>query len=46
MQDTIGEVKTKSKATFSYGLLHMGVQVPDDQLELIYNSFVRKKDVY
>ena len=41
MKDTVREVRTISKATFSNGPLHMDEQVWDDQQELIYNSSVR-----
>ena len=35
MQDTAGEVRMNSLAAFSYGPLHMHMQVLDDQLEPI-----------
>ena len=40
MWNTVGEVRTNS-----YGRLYTDVQVLDDQLELIYNSFERTQDV-
>ena len=39
MQDTAGEVM------YSYGPLHMAGQKQDDQLEHIYSSYVRIRDV-
>ena len=45
MQDTVGEVRMNSLAMFSYGLLHMDMQVLADQQELIYNSSVWTQDV-
>ena len=38
MWGTAGEVRTKSKTTFSNGPLHTDVQVLNDELEHIYNS--------
>ena len=45
MWDAAGEVRTNSSVIFSYGPLHIDVQVLDDQLELIYNSSTRTQDV-
>ena len=42
MQDTAREVRMNSQATFS---LHMDVKVLDNQLEPMYNSSIRTKDV-
>ena len=39
--DTAGEIRTNSKAMYSYGPLHMDVHVLNDNLELFYNSSVR-----
>ena len=44
--DTAREVRTNSQATFSYGSLHMDVQVLDDLFEVIYNSSVRTQGVF
>ena len=41
MLGTAGEVRTKSKATFSSGPFHTDEQVLDKQKELIYSSTVR-----
>ena len=40
MQDTAGEERTSSKATFSCGPFYTGEQVLDVQIEFIYNSSV------
>ena len=45
MQDTAGEIRTNAWATFSDEPLHTDVQVLADQLELIYDSSVRRQDV-
>ena len=45
MQDTAGEIRTKSQATYSCGPLHMDEQRQDDQLEPKYNSSVPIQDV-
>ena len=45
MQDTTGEVRTNSFATYSYGSLHMKEQKLDDQLEAIYNNSVPIQDI-
>ena len=45
MRDTAGDLRTKSRTIFTDGPLHTDEQVLDDQLELIYNSFVRTQDV-
>ena len=45
MRDTVGEVGTKSLATYSCGPFHMDEQRQDDQLEPIYNSSVLIQDV-
>ena len=38
MQDTAGEVETKSKVTYSCGPLHIDEQMQDNQQEPTYNS--------
>ena len=45
MQDTVGGARTNSKATFSYGPLHIDALVLDDQLEFIYINYARTEDV-
>ena len=45
MQDTAGEVETSSSVMYSYGPPHMAEQKQDDQLEHIYSSYVRIRDV-
>ena len=45
MQDTAGEAGTRWKVMFSYGSLHMADQKQDDQLEPIYSSSVRIRNV-
>ena len=44
-QDTAGEARTNSSVMYSYGLPHMAKQKQDDQLKLIYSSYVRIRDV-
>ena len=41
MWDTARELNTNSWAMFSYGPLHIDVQMLADHQELIYNSFVQ-----
>ena len=45
MQDTAGEVRTNSLATFSYGPLHTDERGLDEQLDSIYYGPVRPQDV-
>ena len=40
MQDTAGEVRMNSYATFFYEAFHTDEETLDDQLELIYNKCV------
>ena len=44
-QDTAGEARTKSSVVYSYGPPHMAKQKQDNQLEHIYSSYVRIRDV-
>ena len=44
-QDTAGEAGTNSSVMYSYGPPHMTKQKQDDQLEHIYSSYVRIRDV-
>ena len=44
MRDSVGEVRTSSKAKFSDQFLHMEEELFDDQLELISNSSVRTQN--
>ena len=44
-QDTAGEAGTSSWGMYSYGPPHMAEQKQDDQLEHIYSSYVRIRDV-
>ena len=45
MKDTAGEAGTSSSMMFSYGPPHMAKQKQGNQLELIYSSSVRIRDV-
>ena len=45
MQDTAGEARTNSSVMYSYGPPHMAKQKQDNQLEHIYSSYVRIRDV-
>ena len=45
MWNTVEEVRTNSEMTFSYGPLHMDMQVLADQQEVIYNSSGRTQDM-
>ena len=44
-QDTAGEARTSSSLMYSYGLPNIAKQKQDDQLEHIYSSYVRIRDV-
>ena len=44
-QDTDREARTNSSVMYSYGPPHMAKQKQDDQLEDIYSSYVRIRDV-
>ena len=45
MQDFAWKVRTDLLVTFSYGPLHTDEHILDDQLDIIYNTFVRTQDV-
>ena len=44
-QDTAGEAETSSQVMYSYGPPHMAEQKQDDQVEQIYSSYVRIREV-